>query len=347
MRSEKPGRVRQSYRPYEYQRYEPIPGVRTGDSGGDLLTVAATRHSPDALLHTNSPQYRRRVMKATIALTILLLLHLPGLTIPLSNSCTIVSATDGKTVLFGGNEDQLPNSSFMVVDKRGTLGAVYFATPWKGQPIALHTGINEMGLSFDANSIPPAKLNPHPERDAHSEWAKNVLGEVATVEEMLSLLPSLDFGSVQDVQLHIADRSGSAALIYPGADGELSYVRKPKGPGHLVSTNFNLAQLAAGDWHCLRYRTADGMLSEFGAANDLTVDSVASVLKTTHQVWPITTLYSVVYDLKRLRIYLYYDREFDEPYVLDVKDELAKIKDYNVVSLRDLLSTREKATEQE
>jgi hypothetical protein len=55
-------------------------------------------------------------------------------------ACTIISVSNGETVLFGGNEDQPPNSSFLVVDKRGTLGVVYFATPWQKWPLVVTNG---------------------------------------------------------------------------------------------------------------------------------------------------------------------------------------------------------------
>ena len=55
----------------------------------------------------------------------------------------------------------------------------------------------------------------------------------------------------------------------------------------------------------------------------------------------VKTLYSAVYDLKKLGIYLYYDRLFDAPYMLDVKEELAKTTFRRKVSLTDLISNRD------
>jgi len=73
----------------------------------------------------------------------------------------------------------------------------------------------------------------------------------------------------------------------------------------------------------------------------LSVEFITSVLNATHQdhIFWIRTLYSAVYDLKKLKIYLYYDRQFDKPYVLDVKQELAKTKGYRKVSLEELTSS--------
>ena len=128
-------------------------------------------------------------------------------------------------------------------------------------------------------------------------------------------------------------------MIHPVTDGELTYTRKSKGNGYLISTNFNLLQLGKGNWSCRRYETADKMLSNIRTQGDLTAEFMASVLNATHQdrFSSVKTLYSSVYDLQKLSIYLYYNRQFDKPYVLDVKQELAKIKGYKKVSLKDLI----------
>jgi hypothetical protein len=243
--------------------------------------------------------------------------------------------------MFGGNEDQTPNSSFLVVNTFGTFGAVYFATPWKKWPLVMQMGINEKGLSYDTNWIPREKLNPHPEGKFQHEWAiTQLMKEASTVEEVLSKIFTYDWSDSISYQVHFADKSGDAVVIHPGMDGELTYSRKPKGKGYLVSTNFNLAKLDKGNWYCRRYITADKMLSKISTKNDLTVEFMASVLKATHQNGMYKTLYSVIYDLQKLRIYLYYNRQFDTPYVLDVKKELAKTTGYRKTALKDLISNR-------
>ena len=79
-------------------------------------------------------------------------------------SCTIISASDGETIIFGGNQDQDPVSAFLVIDNSGPYGVIYFATPWLHYPLVMMKGINEMGLSYDMNWIPTEKLIPHPEK---------------------------------------------------------------------------------------------------------------------------------------------------------------------------------------
>ena len=80
------------------------------------------------------------------------------------------------------------------------------------------------------------------------------------------------------------------------------------------------------------------MLSEIKSKGNLTVETATSVLNATHQNLPYKTLYSTLYDLRNLRIYLYYDSGFDTPHVLDVKKELAQTTGHRKISLEDLIS---------
>ena len=285
-------------------------------------------------------------MKIILKLFVFVSLFLSLSIVPTTIACTIFTASNDETVMFGGNEDQTPNSSFLVVDNGGTIGVVYFATPWKERPLVMQMGINEMGLCYDGNWISKELLNPHPERKPQFEWAvTQLMREASTVEEVLSKIFTYNWGDSIDYQIHFADKSGDAAVIHPGTNGELTYTRKTKGNGYLISTNFNLAKLDKGNWSSSyssdRYKTADKMLSTIGAKNDLTVEFMASVLNATHQNMRLKTIYSAVYDLQKLHIYLYYDRQFDSPYMLDVKEELAKTTFRRKVSLTNLIPNRD------
>ena len=53
------------------------------------------------------------------------------------------------------------------------------------------------------------------------------------------------------------------------------------------------------------------------------------------------SLNSVVCDLPKLRIYLYFDRQFDTPYNIDIKTELAKTTEvYRKIALEDMVFNR-------
>ena len=273
------------------------------------------------------------------ALTSLFAVILLAFAAHMAPACTIFTVVQGDTVLFGGNEDQTPNASFLVVDTSGKYGAVYVATPWGGGQLLRQTGVNEKGLCYDSNWIPDENLVPHPNLKAAKELPfVTFLMECATVEEVLKRLSTINWGDRCDYQLHFADATGDAAVIHPGNDGELTYTRKRKGDGHLISTNFNLERLGSGDWSCWRYSTADKMLSLSEATGAVSVESAKDVLEATSQSDAgLYSIYSALYDLKNLRIYLYYGQDYSAPIMLDVKMELKNWKKGMQMPLMELI----------
>ncbi len=103
-------------------------------------------------------------MKSYLNITFFVFLSISFLATQVATACTIFTVSNGKTVMFGSNEDQRSNDSFLIVDKSGTYGVVYFASPMEGIPLLRNMGINEKGLCYDMNLISKEKINPHPER---------------------------------------------------------------------------------------------------------------------------------------------------------------------------------------
>ena len=241
-------------------------------------------------------------------------------------ACTIFTAKQDETVLFAGNEDQKPKDAYLIVDTSGTYGVVYIGTSYSPLPLAEMTGINEQGLCYGCNAIPTYSIDPNLERTLSLARTAitQLIRECATVEEVLDSAFTFDWGESMGYQIHFADITGDAAVIHPGLDGELTYTRKLDGDGHLVSTNFNLADLASDDYSCWRYDTASQMLGELASSESLTAEFMASILDATHQEGEYSTIYSTVYDLKERTAYLYYNHRFDEPVVLDVATELER-----------------------
>ena len=260
-------------------------------------------------------------------------------------ACTIITVAKGQKVFFGGNEDQWPNDSFLVVDRSGSLAVFFFATPYDKWPLQMQMGMNEKGLCADANWIQKEELTSNPERTAQHEFAVvQILREASTVEEVLSKIFTYNFKDVISYQVHVADQSGDAAVIHPGENGELTYTRMEKEKGYLISTNFNISRLADGGWFCRRYKAAEKMLSNITTEKELTPEFMASVLKETHQPENYKTIFSAVYDLKKLHIYLYYNRQFQKPYILDMQkelDEMAPHRFFSVTALKELAANIE------
>jgi hypothetical protein len=259
-------------------------------------------------------------------------------------SCTIFSVAYDNTVLFGNNEDfSNPDTHYWVVPSEpGQLGVVYFGF----DNLIPQGGINEKGLAFDTNGLPPLDLSPHPELSALPDgWiVYTFMRKAATVEEVVDMAKNhyrYNWGIPMKYQIFIADATGDAVVISVGVDGELAFTRKPEGDGFLISTNFNRANPDNhyGSYPCWRYSTAQTMLQELQDENSLTIDSFRSILDAVHVEGANTnTLYSNIFDLRNGMIYLYHWHQFDEVVILNVAEELARAP--SPIRIRDLFSQK-------
>lgn len=262
-------------------------------------------------------------------------------------ACTIITATKGKTVLFASNEDQAPNTSYLVIDATGKYGVVFIATPMPDSPLVMQMGVNEEGLVYDINSIGKETLIHVPNTLQQKEWALVALmRETSSVDELLGKFFKYDWGTSISYQIHIADRFGDAAVIHPGKDGRLTYTRIDKNKGYLISTNFNLRDVELARWVSSRYQTADSRLKDLSTEADLSQKFMASVLQATHQeagfISPAKTIYSVVVNPKTLDIHLYYDGIFNKSYLLNVRSELSGASGKQIVPLAQVIASANK-----
>jgi hypothetical protein len=258
-------------------------------------------------------------------------------------SCTIFTASQDGTVLFGNNEDwHAPDLviGFFPPSASG-YGSVHFGRRLNNGNENYEGVVNDQGLAWDLNSVPSTKLNPLPEKPyshARDNYFTTISKTAATVEESIKIARDFDFGDSMPYQIHVADASGDAVVISPGPDGEMAFTRKPAGDGYLLSTNFNLAIPEKGPKD-FRYDTAASMLENLTSSQVLTPDFGGEILNAVHLNNLTTyTLYSNVIDLKNRDIYLYYMSQYDEVIKLDIEEELAKGQ--RVVEMRDLFTPK-------
>jgi hypothetical protein len=217
------------------------------------------------------------------------------------------------------------------------------------------SGINEKGLCYDTNWLPREKLTPQPEKLPQNEWiVTKLMQEAATVEEVLARIFDYNWGDSLAYQVHFADKTGDAAIIYPGLNGEVKYSRRPADNDYLISTNFNHARRLRASYPGLdlvykmlfdsKYNDAAVLLAGLEHGEPLTIEFMASVLEATHRNWwlatplSIKTIYSTIFDPPNLQVYLYCDRRFDEPYIIDVGRQLAEGTPYRKIPLEELVS---------
>ncbi|MBN1250212.1 MAG: hypothetical protein JXC32_21285 [Anaerolineae bacterium] len=243
--------------------------------------------------------------------------------------CTIFTAAQGDTVLFGNSEDTHFRElliGFYPASGDG-YGSVHFGFRMRNGSIQFGGAVNDQGLAWDLNSTPRFRLNPHPElpySHAQDNYLSTITEQAATVEEAIRIAKNFDFGDELEGQFHIADATGDAVVISAGPDGEIAFTHKAPGEGHLVSTNFALGAPERGpvDW---RYATARLMLDAGRVEQALTPSYAMSVLDAVHlRTLTSFTLYANVIDLKNQVIYLTYMSQFGEVVEIDIGEELSK-----------------------
>ena len=158
------------------------------------------------------------------------------------HSCTIFTAVQDDTVLFGDNWDYHEGDLIIgfFPPSANAYGSVHFGYK-KGEGQSYQRVVNDQGLTWAVNSVPKRKLNYHPEKPysyMEDEFLHTISKQAATVEEVVRIAQYFDFGGDREVQIHIADASGDAVVIGPGRDSEIAFTRKPDGEGYLLSTNF-------------------------------------------------------------------------------------------------------------
>lgn len=234
--------------------------------------------------------------------------------------CTIFNASQAGRVLAGNNED-LASTNSVVRFMPASEGKYGFF--WIGfSDYGMQGGMNDKGLFYDFNALKFAKMNPNPEKKEFNIWLQvEMMSGCATVEDVLALLDQYNLGFWGYYQLHLADRTGAAAVIGADKNGELFVARK-KGDFQ-VSTNFNLANPEFGSFSypCTRFDTATAMLEEM---EELTVDYFRSILSAVHQEASSPTSYSNICDLTSGDIYIYNFHDFEEVVKFNLEEELKK-----------------------
>ena len=245
---------------------------------------------------------------------------------PTVRGCTVITISQDGKVFFGGNDDYNSRDKAYWVDPgvEATYGGIYF-----GAPNNIQQGFNEAGLAYDANGLPSSPVRAHdgdlPGPNHYEAYPIVILRECATVEEVIEWVAEHRWPTSMRDQLHFADASGDAVVISVGADGRLAYTRKPAGDSYLVSVNFNVANPQNGNYPSWRYDLSIKQATELLKSKSVSMDRVASIMEAVHvENRRNYTVYTVVADLARRQVAVYFLFQYDAPIVLDIQTELAK-----------------------
>lgn len=205
-------------------------------------------------------------------------------------ACTIFSATDGKNVLVGNNEDIYEKDQYVwfLPATDGTYGRVCFGTE-EAQP---QGGMNEAGFFFDLYAFADPKQAPNPE--GKPDYPRNkgdmLLELCGTVDEALDLVNQHSPAEYGYIQMFFADKSGaSATVMWDWEQGKL------------------VVERTEGRYRAIGYGkdTVIPMIEK----SAVTVDSFRDMLDAAHQ--GDKTAYSNICDLNTGDIYIYNQHNYD------------------------------------
>jgi hypothetical protein len=252
------------------------------------------------------------------------------------SGCTVITISKGDTVFFAGNDDYINPDSYYWVEQSDS---VKYGVIWIGTPDNPQQGINEKGLAYDANGLPRFSVNPHTERvpvqgEYYHHYVMQIMHECSTVQEVIDWANRHQRFPYMHDQLHFADKTGDAVIISAGKDGEMVFTRKQPGDGFLVSTNFNVANPSNSfDYPCWRYDKANELLGQLvNKEESMNFNDVTNIMDAVHQERNSWTIETLVADLGNGVMYLYYFYQYDNPVIINVKDELANPREAGALS---------------
>ena len=240
------------------------------------------------------------------------------------HSCTIFYVQQDNVILGGSNEDwRDPCTMFWIYpaeqEKHGWIKFGFCG----GFP---QSGMNDQGLFWDATSGPYLAM---PYSEDHKillpgPVMQQVIETCSTVNEARQIFNQYYCQDQYKAQYLVGDSCGKS-MIVEGDD----IILKEK--SFQVLTNFYHSHPELGGYPCWRYDIATTLLE---ACDTLTTYYAGEVLASTHQEGSYPTRFSLIYDLRNLSIYLFYNHHYEEFLTIDLTEEFQKGKRvYDIPSL--------------
>lgn len=222
-------------------------------------------------------------------------------------ACTIVSGTDRKGQTWAlNNEDFFHTASTYVnvLPAKNTHTLGYLTLTYGSPESSVQGGVNEAGLFFDINALPPPqpyKLSRSKQPFPHGNMLEYLLQHCRSVPEFLTLWDRYYLPDMGD-QIHVADKYGNLAVIAPD-----TILRATK---QLISTNFNVCDTGSQKQQCWRYPLAQQVLTTDGVSQA----SLLKIAAATSQREFTTSVYTNIHNLSTGEVWFYLAEEYQTPW---------------------------------
>lgn len=227
--------------------------------------------------------------------------------LPAAQACTVLSAADNNSSLFGNNEDWFDKDTLIwfVPGQPGKYGVVCVGFE-NAHP---QGGMNEAGLAFDwvaFNNPSPGNFAPalNNKADVSGDINAMLLETCADVDDVIAFYRTHNDPNLGYASMLVADRSGKSAVI--------SWDRQQNDISISVASS-GLNSIGYG---------AEPAKVLFEENADVSADKFRELLRAAVQ--PGMTLYSNIFDLKTGDIVLYNIQDFENAVRLSLAAELEK-----------------------
>ena len=242
-------------------------------------------------------------------------------------ACSGFYIEQGDKLLAGNNEDYInPNTKMWIIpSEKGRFGKIVFGF----DDYFPQGGINEKGLFFDGFGAEQKKVLKSLGKPRYEKLYDNLTSEIlstcATVEDVIAFFNGYNLEFLENAMMFFGDAKGNSIII----EGD-TIIRK--NANFQIITNFR--QSETKNITCERYNKIYEMLSN---NHKMSIDYCKGILNAVHvegNNGNSSTLYSQVYDIKNLIIYVYNFHDFNNSVKIDLKEELKKgLKYYDLPSL--------------
>lgn len=239
-----------------------------------------------------------------------------------ATACTIFSAIDKNGhVWAGNNEDNIFNFNpylTVVPGSDSTFGYMFFTNTKRSNEF-MQGGVNEAGLFYDGNSVPPSTYKDYDKKKdypgGNSAMLIYIMQKCKTAQEVIALFEKYRMPGLEGGQMHFADKYGSLGIIV----ADSMWITKAN---YQVSTNYNLCHADKDKKTCWRFQIAERILT----TKEPGLDSFREICDSTSQKKIASTIYTNIHDLNTGDIWFYFGMNFNNAYKTNIKDLLTKGK---------------------
>ncbi len=236
-------------------------------------------------------------------------------------ACTVFYVSKNNKILVGSNNDWITTDAYILFhpEEKGKYGRIIFGFDFGLGNIEPIGGVNDHGLFFEMATVPNIKIDKDISNTTlyKGNIYEKILAECITVNEVIVLITEFNNLYYETfTQAMIGDRNGNSIIV----DGD-NIIKKKR--SYQIMTNFRQTSedFQNGKISCERYNIVDSMLKK---SDKISIGLFKRILANTHKESRSTTIYSNIYDLRNLKLYLYFFHNYIEEIVLDIKEELKK-----------------------